>query len=444
MEELEKMKKKERSTLKYVIFIAIPVLALLVAYGFYVNMTKADSVLIGTIETGYKSLDKIFDKIEAIQPDKITDKMKINGNIDADINLGADYSYLDLSELNFNFKANADVAANYLDMTMSLSQSNKKLIDSLQLIEKENKLYLYYIDLFSKILSMNAEDLISIPDNDLNGIEIPDEYKDIINTENFNFDMEALRTVIKKIKEYFVESIDKNYLDIEKTTIKIDGKEQNVERISYILNEENVNRTDRFMNEKALADNEFLEAFAKLTNTTVNDVKKDFEADSDTEIELESTIKLNVYTKTFGTKVVQVEMKSSEYEIVYTRADKDMLRISIDGEPLVRFDFNDVKDKIDLDYYLYLNEEVIKGKVSLKITKSSFDFYIKLSNPSYSSQSIAFDISFNYEFVDSIEQIDVSEAIDIENVTEEERSEIEENFYKIFMKFFSYDQGLNV
>lgn len=126
-------------------------------------------------------------------------------------------------------------------------------------------------------------------------------------TDAFNkADVESLKTVIEEYSKAFNESLKDEYFESDKQTITV-GDKKVKSRVSILnLNKENTKEIDKYIQKSLLKNNAFLNAYAKLTSVSKDEVIKSLEEESDYEDFTDTKVKL--YTGMWNKELIKVQI----------------------------------------------------------------------------------------------------------------------------------------
>ena len=134
-------------------------------------------------------------------------------------------------------------------------------------------------------------------------------------------DVESLKTVIEEYSKAFDESLKDEYFESDKQTITV-GDKKVKSRVSILnLNKENTKEIDKYMQKKLLKNDEFLNAYAKLTSVSKEEVIKSLEEESDYEDFTDTKIKL--YTGMWNKDLIKIQFVYDDMVVELEKNDEN-------------------------------------------------------------------------------------------------------------------------
>ena len=339
---------------------------------FYNNPKKVFEYVCETIEKKLNSNKKELKNIE------------INGLINFDLDLGMEYQETTdiINNLSLQFNSQIDYSNNISISNINTKYKEQKLINFKTFSDNDN-FYFYLEDLFDKYIKIDKKQIIDTKELDKN-------------KDSINIIMEEILTVLKnKLSNLeFIRTddtilINNQKYDVNNNYIKLKNGEIN-NFLLDILNDLSNNK--KFINVlDKISDDEGKEI--------IDDLKKDIRNDT-----IIATYQLSFYTK----KNLHQDLISIR-QFIDTQDEHNVMEVNI------------VK-KNDLNLKMYDEASSIELNFTTKDNAFNIDFTINASN-----QKMSMTANFNYKEISSIQKFDISNYIDINDLSEEDYNLIGEN-----------------
>ncbi|MDD2181430.1 MAG: hypothetical protein PHW32_03565 [Bacilli bacterium] len=454
---LEKSSKKKKSKKFLIILLLIIILTGVGLYIYYIKasnpkqlMVKGINKLTSNIENLYEPFSKSNIKIEESKTTtgnvsfnlklNLGDSLPVDQEMEKLINMVVDK----LNNVNIGYKYQKDVDNKKMLLNLVGDLNNDELFN-FNLFSENNKQYIFLKNIFDKYIEIGTLD-------DL-------EKRDMAET------VEDISYFWKTILESLMKNINNSHFITEKTTINLNGNEQNVKKTTLILNEENQK---------------------ELYKLVINDIKKDeraMEIDSKYDIGIkeidvnenmdssmfEQEFNYTVYYKDITNEIVMLDFENltSNQKVIYKIGKEDTIEI-IDNDNSIykltlniepeRFTINatisensiiTIKGEQNKDNYTYSwnlisDEFTVTGHYILKTEiinetieyNTSRDFNIKISQKG--EELITLNIMDNAKTVkDAIINENVTNKIHINDITAEDFNEIMMGLQSLAMKFLT-------
>lgn len=438
--------REKKSKKGLVITLIIVLIILLLSIGsflFIKNKYTASSFLDQSSKNINTFINEVFEGI-TINKDYLDNIDKYDVISDSNIKLTTASSELkDLNNLEIGLKTNQSLKNNYLDMDISLKQDTGTLTGTLAI--DNNKIYIDSKDIINKVLTTKS-------DEDLFGNV--DEYTEKLKSYA-KYDIESIANNIVK---YLFESLKEANLNTKYNGLNV--------IYTYEINDTNKDKiNDKFM---------------KLVNE--DKVLSDI-INEDNAITLEN-VKITIEVKMLNNAVENFTIKSDESEIKGVKIDKNKYKITSDedeyevevtkekivingkdennnpaqakietsdNKAMLVYTTNDMSLDITINsekkntsnIEIKINSENIKTNGNLTITSDEKNKTSEISgklNLSYNDYSITLDIKNNGKYGNNlVTKKNYNNAIDIENVTEEDSLTITTNLMDKISKFKAYN-----
>lgn len=438
--------REKKSKKGLVITLIIVLIILLLSIGsflFIKNKYTASSFLDQSSKNINTFINEVFEGI-TINKDYLDNIDKYDVISDSNIKLTTASSELkDLNNLEIGLKTNQSLKSNYLDMDISLKQDTGTLTGTLAI--DNNKIYIDSKDIINKVLTTKS-------DEDLFGNV--DEYTEKLKSYA-KYDIESIaNNIVKYLFESFKEAnlnTKYNGLNVIYTyEINDTNKDKINDKFMKLVNEDKV-LSDIINEDNAITlENVKITIEVKMLNNTVENftIKSDeseikgvkidknkykITSDED-EYEVEVTkekIVINGKDENNNPAQAKIETSDNKAMLVYTTNDMS-LDITINSEK---------KNTSNIE--IKINSENIKTNGNLTITSDEKNKTSEISgklNLSYNDYSITLDIKNNGKYGNNlVTKKNYNNAIDIENVTEEDLLTITTNLMDKISKFKAYN-----
>lgn len=438
--------REKKSKKGLVITLIIVLIILLLSIGsflFIKNKYTASSFLDQSSKNINTFINEVFEGI-TINKDYLDNIDKYDVINDSNIKLTTASSELkDLNNLEIGLKTNQSLKNNYLDIDISLKQDTGTLTGTLAI--DNNKIYIDSKDIINKVL-------ITKSDEDLFGNV--DEYTEKLKSYA-KYDIESIANNIVK---YLFESLKEANLNTKYNGLNViytyeindTNKDKINDKFMKLVNEDKV-LSDIINEDNAITlENVKITIEVKMLNNTVENftIKSDeseikgvkidknkykITSDED-EYEVEVTkekIVINGKDENNNPAQAKIETSDNKAMLVYTTNDMS-LDITINSEK---------KNTSNIE--IKINSENIKTNGNLTITSDEKNKTSEISgklNLSYNDYSITLDIKNNGKYGNNlVTKKNYNNAIDIENVTEEDSLTITTNLMDKISKFKAYN-----
>lgn len=438
--------REKKSKKGLVITLIIVLIILLLSIGsflFIKNKYTASSFLDQSSKNINTFINEVFEGI-TINKDYLDNIDKYDVINDSNIKLTTASSELkDLNNLEIGLKTNQSLKNNYLDMDISLKQDTGTLTGTLAI--DNNKIYIDSKDIINKVLTTKS-------DEDLFGNV--DEYTEKLKSYA-KYDIESIANNIVK---YLFESLKEANLNTKYNGLNViytyeindTNKDKINDKFMKLVNEDKVLSDIINENNAITLENVKITIEVKMLNNTVENftIKSDeseikgvkidknkykITSDED-EYEVEVTkekIVINGKDENNNPAQAKIETSDNKAMLVYTTNDMS-LDITINSEK---------KNTSNIE--IKINSENIKTNGNLTITSDEKNKTSEISgklNLSYNDYSITLDIKNNGKYGNNlVTKKNYNNAIDIENVTEEDSLTITTNLMDKISKFKAYN-----
>ncbi len=438
--------REKKSKKGLVITLIIVLIILLLSIGsflFIKNKYTASSFLDQSSKNINTFINEVFEGI-TINKDYLDNIDKYDVISDSNIKLTTASSELkDLNNLEIGLKTNQSLKNNYLDMDISLKQDTGTLTGTLAI--DNNKIYIDSKDIINKVLTTKS-------DEDLFGNV--DEYTEKLKSYA-KYDIESIANNIVK---YLFESLKEANLNTKYNGLNViytyeindTNKDKINDKFMKLVNEDKVLSDIINENNAITLENVKITIEVNMLNNTVENftiksdeseikgvkiAKNKYKITSDEdEYEVEVTkekIVINGKDENNNPAQAKIETSDNKAMLVYTTNDMS-LDITINSEK---------KNTSNIE--IKINSENIKTNGNLTITSDEKNKTSEISgklNLSYNDYSITLDIKNNGKYGNNlVTKKNYNNAIDIENVTEEDSLTITTNLMDKISKFKAYN-----
>ncbi len=353
--------------------IVVVLLLLIGVLTYFLMPTKPKKIFTTAIEKVYDTA-----KENSQVDDLLTGKFTLSTDLHS--NKAEEEKVLDiLNNLKISMDYGMDAKSKKMHIALDSDYKEKELLNA-SIDVLNNQAYVFLQDIYSKNLIVPIDGI----DEMFNTLENVKEYE----------------VILKHMKNALEKSFKEEYFSKESTTITIEDKKVKVTDNKLTLNEKNVKEIANVLSDE-LNNEEFIESFAKIANVTKEEVK-DMLADlKNEEVDLEDgTLYVSIYTKGLQNTFVGITFKDESDEIsIYKNS------------------------KTNYSYEIKIDNKNYKGEAEVKTEKK--DIYMKVS---FDIEGISGFVTFDFkENNATLPDVDTTNAISIEDLSENEASEILNN-----------------
>lgn len=328
-----------------------------------------------------------IDKVYNLSKENNQDTEKVSGKFTITTDIHSDEVEVEkileiVNKLNISMDMGVDAKSKKMHMALDSLYNNKELINaSIDILD--SNAYVYLNDIYDKSLLVPIEGMDEM-------FSLMENVKDY-------------EIVLKQFKNALDKALKDEYFTKDNTTITLNGKKVKVIENKLTLNEKNIKEIASILSEE-LNNDEFIESFSRISATTKEEVKEMLN-EMKQEISLEDgTLFVSIYTK--GIK--------NEFAGISIKDNKDVISL------LKNTDTN-------YSYEIKIENENYKGDIEVK-TKGK-DGHLKISfDIEKIHGSVTFDFVNNKEV--NLPNVDTSNAISIENLSETDSMNILNNLQK--------------
>lgn len=397
---------KRKTKKKKIISIVLIFLVILAVLGgsVYYYFSKPSTVVTNMINKAYDEFSSMLKNSKDFDVEK--DSMLMTGDLVIDTNIDG---LEDLKNEKFGYTFGLDYADKKIEAGVSLEEEKTKIFD----------LLFYFIENNAYIsLKEDYDKIIKLEDNDFDS-------NDVFNIQTSNISTKDMDYIAKEFKDILIDSIEMDKLKKTSDKIKIDGKVQNVSKITYRLNKEN---TENFMSsfiDNTLANKKLLEKLSEISNTDVEDIKDSLKDAKNEDYGDLGT--LSIYTKGITNEVVKMELISDDVKFGFT-INKDTTQVYVkNDENSITFEVKEYNDeKVSIDYKFDIEGVKITGKLtatSKEIKDESFEGSFSFS-VSYANYDLKMTSNYTLKTNAKVADINTKDAISSDDINVEEMEKV--------------------
>ncbi len=363
------------------------------AIGLFIGYNKLNAspytIYKDTINNIYKKVSNALKESEkkALDIDILNEPI----NIRVQAKLNTDMEELKaFNDLNYEFSLGMDYKSNKGALNLGIEDDNDPII-KLALLLFNKKIVFKSDELFSKGIDFGEEDAFK----DINLDEL----------SKVSYDRETLDIILTKMKTIVINSLDRDKFKMTNEKIKLGDKEKKLKKVTYMLDEENMERTTKYVIEEMKKDDELLEALEKLLGITKEEIKDDLDTNLDNAeyYNLNIVLYVDVLNNVIAASLIEDDFEIAKYEVV-----DGLFKFSMesDGSDAAKIIVNEEKDGIQVEFddgegdnlKLKFGKEDEQG-VDFDINTGKFKAkgYLKLNDQKYSKSKYAGNFDFKIE-----------------------------------------------
>lgn len=432
---------KERNKKGKVKFLIIGFLVIIaIAIGLFVGYKKLNNDPMGiykdSINSVYKTLSDALKENKKNSLDNF-DIRKDPFVIDLKAKLTSDMPELkNFTGLNYHLNTGMDLANKKMNIGLDIEDNNTFLLNALVAVLDKN----VYLKIFDKVLDLGEEDVFG-------NMDIDSYFK--VNGADAKFDYDNYNYILKEMKDIIINSLAKDKFKMEDATITINNKEYKGKKAIYNLDKENMERTLKYIKDSILKDDKLIKALAESTGITTEELKESLREDIDMTGYTNSEI--NLYTDKFNELIAgsivtneeeiikfdcvnneinfTLEADNQVLKVIKDKNDKIVITFTEDNNQLFKITFEGNDKEFKMPFTFNIEGAIISGTVELKnikVTNDSISADLIFSlNTSIANKKIDFAIDGSYSLKKTeLDNIDTTNSIKIDNLSEEEAMEI--------------------
>jgi len=371
------IKKKNKSVI-IIAIIAILVLALCLLYKFIYNPKK---LFIKSINKQYTEVENyLYDLIKETSNKKamtISNNLEFNVKVDKSISNNSTNSLIDeINKLKLNSEVGYDKKNKQMLINVNALYEKDSIINLITYVKDKN-LYLELKDLFDKY--------IIVPVDDYNSY-----FKNTISESDIKY-------ILKKTKDVYINNLDEKNFKKSNGTIKIDGKDTKVSKISYEISQKEAYILGENILKELKNDSKYIEALATISNEDKETIKKSMKKGieslqkdiSSKEFDSKNRISFVTYVKGITNKSVGYEVLvngSDNVKISYTKGDNNTIKVVMNNEEILNAQIYNDKIKMSIN----VEDKKITFDISKKVNgkKTTYDYDLNISGMSVTGNII--------------------------------------------------------
>lgn len=265
-----------------------------------------------------------------------------------------------------------------------------------------------------------------------------------------------LHAIFSSMKKILISSLDEEKMSITKENINIDSEIIKSQKVTYLLDEENMERTINYIKNEIIKNDELLESLSNVMGVTIEEIKDNLKE----EIKLNNyeEIKINLYTK--GNKIIAGNIETKEEAIIrFTNLDSEIKIFIGNDDTNIEISYQDeFLELVFSEYGEIISSIKLKAEKEEKLLEINSPknnaierVTIQINNIKDKETEWEADFKMNYEIESSNENNNIEcegsfklskseimigefESVDIKELTEEEQEKIKDNLTKILEK----------
>lgn len=447
--ESDGKERKNKSILLIIVALLIVALGLVgVNYLYNRNATNTENVYYAVIDNVENAMVKYIDNIDLYNKPFGNDiTLNINGtSSDKEIN-----NILNIiKDMSFNLNTKTDYQNKRISADYKISYTNSSLVNGNLYVNDEN-IYVNLGELYNKYIKLLPE---NTSDNDFQ-INTSSLWNAVGNKE--------LKSIIEESSKILKESLKEEYFSRTEEKINVLGKEIDVYNHTLKLNETDIKEIIITFIDKLSKNDTIIANLKALTNETEETIKNAL-TELKNNIQIDPvTFESNIYMNKNSNKLEEMHLKINDEELSFIKDNEEVFNINYNSSKLgtvkvndqsVTFTFNDTETNTNLVIELGDNKTALTlkaegininlevNKVSEDNTKVKFSFNGKIVEDNY---NLTINIDIKNNAVDKVESKNVSNAVSIDAITEEESNQIINKLYNnsAFMTLMGKIASLN-
>ncbi len=379
------VKKPKKKGLIFAIIAVLLVIAFILVYCLVIS--KPQFIFSRAINNIFKYEDENYDSI------------KINSNMNVSVKAEDTSIQQQLNEIekyNLKLGTQLDIEKEQEIIDLGLEYDNSPVIDA-QIYYDGEELYAFLEGLFDKYIKLEMNE------------EQKESLQSIFETSNKDVDTKFFDALKNELKS---EIKERGTYEREKITVEISGQEQKVIKNTYSLNSKDIYKIMENIVRNLGENDKLIENIEQSKRSEFKDEMNQI-ADSieETNVDEDLDFDISILTKGILNKTAGVEIE------VYSKDDKSTVLIDVLNEDENIYSFN-IKVKAD-----GVTEEVLNGNVEIKKDKDSKNeqagkVIITVEVPETAEATLTID--YIVEFNKGIDNIDVSNNINMSDITEQD------------------------
>lgn len=430
-----------------------------IAIGLFVGWNKINAnpltVYKNAINDVYSKLSKSLDKIDdnkAMGLDLLSESVVVKADTTLTSNIPALEKF---SGVNYNLDLGLNLKEEKMNFGLGVNEKNKKIVNFLMsLVDK--KAYVECLEVFDKVVLLGDFDF----KEELKFDEVMEQV-----TSKVTFDKKSIDYILKKSKNYLIESLDDKKLSMMNDKISVRDKEMRVKKVIYTIDEECALNTSKYMINHIVKDNKFISSLSNISGYKESEIREKLESvleelnnyeSKDSMAEIEMVLYAdkfnNVVASAFlvdNEEIMHFEMiddlvsgaiVSSDIEVSWWEEEDD-ITLSFEENGIEQVSIKIYKDEeAKLEFKANVEGVLVNGALELKNVKTNknkgsgdYNFSLEVSllghelnlelKGSYSMEKANFDT------------LKTNNSVNINEISKDEVNKIYSNFEKILERF---------
>lgn len=375
--------KERKNPMQFIPIIVFIFLIVVLAFAFYISRSPK-MIFNNLINKTYKRINN----------NMVTDIKNIKGSMSLQTNIStSDESSNEIFEILNNVYLGTNYEIDYENKTalvkLNTKYDNEKLLDA-DLYLKNNKGYVLLKDIYSKYISTDVEGFDSM----FNQVKITDDHN----------------LVISEVKKAITKSLKSEYFSKEKVDIKVNNENISVTKNSLVLNEEVAKKIEKDVLVYLKDNDKFITSLSNITETTKDEILTSIEDEleslnSGTTNSSNTEMTVSIYTSGLMNNVVKIDL------VVNSEGEKTAVEFTEETENNYSIVFSSAGS-------------TVTGTVKLlENTDENTKIEVSLAEPT-SGTTIGLTISMSVKYNTELTNVDISNSVDVNTLTEKETNEI--------------------
>ena len=341
---------------------------------------------VALLATPKKIFDTSLNKVFKTLNETATNKQKnISGNLDLEINIDSNQNnelFDIINNLNLKTTYEFDQNNNKINLGIKSSYKDKELIIANMYLKDKNA-YLSLDNIFDKYIQIPLED-----------------YSEIFKNKNST---EDYKIIIAELEKALNKAIKNKYFTSEKSSLTIDDKKINLTKNILKMNKENQKLIYKDI-AKNLNNEKFIKSVSNITNKDQSTIKKNIENIINEDLKIDNDYTISIYTKGLTKEFKAFEIKDKENTLLITKENNQTFNYSFNINNSEKF-YGTFSIKNNNNYSLQLNLEIKDIKISFQLKSS-------------------------HKYNGTIKDLDITNYIPYDKLTEKDQEQITKNFFK--------------
>lgn len=345
-----------------------------------------------------RAIDKLF-KIESKDYDSIKVESKVKASIEAE-DLSMQQQLNEIEKYALKLGAQMDFEDKQEIVDLGLEYDNNKVVDA-QVYYSDGEIYTYFDGLFDKYIKLDMSE------------EQKEQLESILDTSSSKEQMKNGKKAIKIIRNELKAQIkEEGEFEKEKTTIDVGEKEKRVTKTTLTLSQKGLYNIISNMCSNLAKNDKFLDCFEKSPKDGLKEIAEEIKS---LETDSKNKIKISLYTKGLLNNLLALDVE------IYSADESQTITISV------------VKENKDLYTYTVSSKtestkvDVIKGNIEIEKDKDSSNEKsgkATITMEVAETGTIKLEMDYLAEFNKGIDKKDVSNSINITEITEQDMQNI--------------------